>query len=69
MVPKPGSVRLAFVFGMVLAVAMTIVAVMTWPESDLAAPNPPAEPIYQPQYLILFAVGAATGTALLYLGT
>jgi hypothetical protein len=54
MAPKPESVRLAFVFGMVLAVAVTIVAVMMWPESDLAAPNPPAEPIYQPQHLILY---------------
>ena len=54
MAPKPEQGRLAFVFGMVLAVAVTIVAVMMWPESDLAAPNPPAEPIYQPQYLILY---------------
>jgi hypothetical protein len=48
------SDRLAFVFGMVLAVALTIVAITTWaappnPESDSAAPTPPRETIYRPE--------------------
>jgi hypothetical protein len=48
------SDRLAFVFGMVLAVALTIVAITTWaappnPESDSAAPIPPRETIYRPE--------------------
>ena len=50
MAPKPEPARLAFVFGMVLAVAVTIVAIMTWTR-DLAAPSPPTEAIYQPQHL------------------
>ena len=46
--------RLAFVFGMVLAMAVTILAITTWaappnPESDWAAPIPPRETIYRPE--------------------
>ena len=53
MAPKPEPARLAFVFGIVLAVAVTIVAIITWSDRDLAAPNP-AEAIYQPLHLILY---------------
>jgi hypothetical protein len=46
--------RLAFVFGMVLAMVVTILAITTWaappnPESDSAAPIPPRETIYRPE--------------------
>jgi hypothetical protein len=46
--------RLAFIFGMVLAMAMTILASKTWagppdPDSDSAAPIPPRETIYRPE--------------------
>ncbi len=52
MAPKPD--RLAFVFGMVLAIAVAIVAITTWaappnPESVSAAPIPPRETIYRPE--------------------
>jgi len=39
---------------MVLAAAVTIVAIMTWADRDLAAPSPPTEAIYQPQHLNLY---------------
>jgi hypothetical protein len=45
--PKPEA-RHAFIFGMVLAVAVTILAVVTWP---MAAPS---ESIYRPQLLLLY---------------
>jgi len=48
--PKPEPVRVAFVFGM----ALTILAIMTWADRDLAAPSPPTEAIYQPQHLNLY---------------
>ena len=54
MAPKPEPARFAFVFGMVLAAAVTIVAIMTWADRDLAAPSPPTEAIYQPQHLNLY---------------
>jgi len=38
-----------FIFAMVLAMAVTILAIMTW-----AAPIPPTEPIYRPQHLNLY---------------
>jgi hypothetical protein len=46
--------RLAFVFAMVLAMAITILASKTWagppdPDSDSAAPIPPRETIYRPE--------------------
>jgi hypothetical protein len=47
MAPKPA--RLAFVFGMVLAVAVTILAITT---PNLAAPS--ASLIYRPQLLVLY---------------
>ena len=47
MAPKPERARLAFAFGMVLAMAVTILAILTWTRRDLAAPIPPTEPIYQ----------------------
>jgi hypothetical protein len=49
MAPKPA--RLVFVFGMVLAVALTILAVMTW---TVAAPSESTYPIYRPQLLLLY---------------
>jgi hypothetical protein len=47
--------RLAFVFAMVLAMAMTVLTIKTWagppdPDSDSAAPIPPRETIYRPQH-------------------
>ena len=54
MAPKPERARLAFAFGMVLVMAVTILAILTWTRRDLAAPIPPTEPIYQPQHLILY---------------
>jgi hypothetical protein len=44
--------RLEFIFGMVLAVAVTMLAITTWafslnPESDSAAPIPANEAIYR----------------------
>jgi hypothetical protein len=52
--PKPA--RLAFVFGMVLAVAVTILVIMMWVDRNLAEPIPPTEAIYQPQHLNLYYV-------------
>jgi hypothetical protein len=48
--------RLEFIFGMVLAMAMTILAMTTWAappnsESDSAAP---ISPIYRPDHRILY---------------
>jgi hypothetical protein len=48
--PNPEAARLAFVFGM----AATILVIMAWLSSDLAAPNPPPEAIYQPQHLNVY---------------
>ena len=48
------SHRLEFIFGMVFAMAVTILAILTWTRRDLAAPIPPTEPIYHPQHLILY---------------
>jgi hypothetical protein len=47
--------RLEFIFGVVLAVAVSILAITTWaislnPESDSAAPIPPSEAIYRAQH-------------------
>jgi hypothetical protein len=57
MAPKPA--RLAFVFGMVLAVAVTILAIITWSHRNLAEPIPPTEAIYRPQHLNLYQVHKA----------
>ena len=51
MAPKPD--RLAFIFGMAVAMAVTILAITTWaappdPEHDSAAPIPPRQTIYRP---------------------
>ena len=54
MAPKPEQARHAFIFGMVLSMAVTILAFITWVDRDLAEPIPPTEPIYQPQHLILY---------------
>jgi hypothetical protein len=50
--PKPA--RPAFVFGMVLALAVTILATMMWSHLNLAEPIPPTEAIYRPQHLNLY---------------
>jgi hypothetical protein len=51
--------RLAYVFAMVLAMAMTVLTIKTWagppaPDSDSAAPIPPRETIYRPQHWNLY---------------
>src|SRR5262249_24751061 len=51
--------RLAFVFAMVIAMAMTVLAVKTWagppaPDSDSAAPVPPTGTSYRPQHWNLY---------------
>jgi hypothetical protein len=48
MVRKPD--RSAFVFGMVLAMAVTILAITTWAGRDSAAPIAPTEAVYQSQH-------------------
>jgi hypothetical protein len=48
MAPKPKSKPARFVFA--VAMALTILAVMTW---EMAAPSSPIYPIYQPQLLLL----------------
>ena len=54
MAPKPEPNRLAFVFGMVLAIVVTVLAITAWAQQDWAAPIPPTETIYGPQHLNLF---------------
>jgi len=49
MAPKPEPTRLAYVFGMVLAVAAIILAITT---RNLAAPS--SSPIYHPQLVLLY---------------
>ena len=49
MAPKPKPARFEFTVGMVLAMALTILAVMTWVE---AAPS--SSLIYHPQLLLLY---------------
>jgi hypothetical protein len=51
--------RLEFIFGMVLAMAVTILAITTWaappnPESDSAVPLSPREMIYRPEHRNLY---------------
>jgi len=51
--------RLAFAFGMALAVAVTVLAISTWanapdPQDEAAAPLAPRQTIYRPQHLILY---------------
>ena len=50
--PKPKPARFEFTVGMVLAMALTILAVMTWADRDLAAPSSSAT--YHPQLLLLY---------------
>ena len=57
MAPRP--TRFVIVFGIALAMAVTILAITTWAappdfESESAAPIPPRETIYRPQYWNLF---------------
>jgi hypothetical protein len=51
--------RLAFRFGVVLAMAAIVLAIATWaappkPASESAAPIAPSEAVYRPQYLNLY---------------
>jgi hypothetical protein len=52
--PKPETTRPPFIFGTVLAAAVTILVIMMWADRDLAEPIPPTEVIYQPQHLNLY---------------
>src|SRR5262249_31012930 len=52
MAPKPKPARFEFTVGMVLAMALTILVVMTW---AVAAPS--SSPIYHPQLLLLYLGG------------
>jgi hypothetical protein len=52
MAPKPGPKRLAFKFGMALAMAVTILAITTWASRNWAEPM--LEPIYRLQLLLLY---------------
>jgi hypothetical protein len=49
MAPKPKSAWFEFTVGMVLAMALTILAVMTW-----AVARPSLSPIYHPQLPLLY---------------
>jgi len=49
MAPKPEPARLAYVFGIVLAMAAIILAITT---HDLAAPT--SSPIYHPQLVLVY---------------
>ena len=51
-VAKAGTIALGF--GIVLAMAVIILAITTWPSRDLAAPILPTEAIYQPQHLNVY---------------
>jgi len=50
--PKPEQARHAFIFGMVLAMVVTILALITWVDRDLAQPS--SSPIYQPQLVLVY---------------
>ena len=54
MAPKPD--RLTFVFGMVLAMAVTLIAITTWaaPRDESAASISLSGVIYRPQHLSLY---------------
>ncbi len=47
--PKPKPARFEFTVGMVLATALTILAVMTW-----AVASPSSSSIYHPQLMLLY---------------
>jgi hypothetical protein len=49
MAPKPKPARFEFAVGMVLAMALTILAAMTW-----AVAQPSMSLIYHPQLLLLY---------------
>jgi hypothetical protein len=50
---KPEQARHAFkIFGTVLAMAVTILALITWVDRDLAQPS--SSPIYQSQLLLVY---------------
>ena len=51
-VAKAGMIALGF--GIVLAVAVTILVIMMWVDRNLAEPIPPTEAIYQPQHLNVY---------------
>jgi hypothetical protein len=50
MAPKPEAIRLTrltFIFGMVVAATLTILAITTWAQVN-------STPIYRPQYLLVY---------------
>jgi hypothetical protein len=51
MAPKPKPARSVFTVGIVLAMALTILAAMTW---AVAQPSSSIYPIYQPQLPLLY---------------
>jgi hypothetical protein len=46
--------KVEFIFGLVFAMVMTVLAMTAWSGSDWAAPNSPMETIYQSQHLNLY---------------
>jgi hypothetical protein len=60
MAQEPGF---AFSFGVVLAMAVVILAITTWaapldPESDSVAPIPPRETIYRPEHWRVYSANS-----------
>jgi hypothetical protein len=52
MAPKPKRTWFVFAVRMVFVMALTILAVMTWADRDLAALN--SSPIYRPQLWLVY---------------
>jgi hypothetical protein len=46
--------KVEFIFGLVIGMAVTILAMTTWSRSDWAAPISPMETIYRSQHLNLY---------------
>jgi hypothetical protein len=46
--------KVEFMFGLVIGVVVTVLAMTAWSGSDWAGPIPPTETIYQPQHLNLY---------------
>jgi hypothetical protein len=46
--------RVEFIFGLVIAMVVTILAMTAWSSTDWAAPISPMETIYRPQHLNLY---------------
>jgi len=52
--PKPERARLVFAFGMVLAMAVTILAILTWTRPRFGCTDPADRTDHQPQHLISY---------------